>query len=92
MWHGIWDDSFQVERLCRRTAMLPEGAGLGRWMLSAVQSLFIFSSSEKQTTPDEKLPVDQLDTFEIVSRANYFVNRRDFAAAIKYRSFVFTFV
>ncbi|XP_017073548.1 MICOS complex subunit Mic60 isoform X1 [Drosophila eugracilis] len=77
-----------VERVARRLALVPEdGAGLPIYFLSYLQSLFILRPDNPISKDElENKPFDysKLDTYDILNRARYHVDRSDFLQALKY--------
>ncbi|XP_037729680.1 MICOS complex subunit Mic60 isoform X2 [Drosophila subpulchrella] len=77
-----------VERVARRLALVPEdGAGLPIYFLSYLQSLFILRPDNPISKDElENKPFDysKLDTYDILNRARYYVDRSDFLQALKY--------
>ncbi|KAH8284334.1 hypothetical protein KR018_001890 [Drosophila ironensis] len=77
-----------VERVARRLALVPEdGAALPIYFLSYLQSLFIMRPDNPISKDElENKPFDysKLDTYDILNRARYHVDRSDFLQALKY--------
>ncbi|KAH8335563.1 hypothetical protein KR074_006078 [Drosophila pseudoananassae] len=77
-----------VERVARRLALVPEdGAALPIYLLSYLQSLFILRPDNPISKDElENKPFDysKLDTYDILNRARYHVDRSDFLQALKY--------
>ncbi|XP_030559150.1 MICOS complex subunit Mic60 [Drosophila novamexicana] len=77
-----------VERIARRLAMVPENGGsLPIYFLSFLQSLFILRPDNPVSRDElENKPFDysKLDTYDILNRARYHVDRGDFLQALKY--------
>ncbi|KAH8381444.1 hypothetical protein KR093_004936 [Drosophila rubida] len=77
-----------VERIARRLALVPENGGsLPMYFLSFLQSLFIVRPDNPITRDElENKPFDynKLDTYDILNRARYHVDRGDFLQALKY--------
>ncbi|XP_030369709.1 MICOS complex subunit Mic60 isoform X2 [Scaptodrosophila lebanonensis] len=77
-----------VERIARRLALVPEdGASLPIYFLSYLQSLFILRPDNPISKDElENKPFDfsKLDTYDILNRARYHVERSDFLQALKY--------
>ncbi|XP_020815092.1 MICOS complex subunit Mic60 [Drosophila serrata] len=77
-----------VERVARRLALVPEeGASLPIYLLSYLQSLFILRPDNPISKDElENKPFDysKLDTYDILNRARYHVDRSDFLQALKY--------
>ncbi|XP_037946966.1 MICOS complex subunit Mic60 isoform X2 [Teleopsis dalmanni] len=77
-----------VEKVARKVALVPEsGGGLPTYFLSYLQSFLIL-------TPDDPISQDELenkifdysklDTYDILNRARYFVDRGNLLQALKY--------
>ncbi|KAH8256479.1 hypothetical protein KR032_010911 [Drosophila birchii] len=77
-----------VERVARRLALVPEeGGSLPIYFLSYLQSLFIMRPDNPISKDElENKPFDysKLDTYDILNRARYHVDRSDFLQALKY--------
>ncbi|XP_023168563.1 MICOS complex subunit Mic60 [Drosophila hydei] len=77
-----------VERIARRLAMVPENGGsIPIYFLSFLQSLFILRPDNPVSSDElENKPFDysKLDTYDILNRARYHVDRGDFLQALKY--------
>ncbi|XP_068157941.1 MICOS complex subunit Mic60 isoform X1 [Drosophila tropicalis] len=77
-----------VERIARRLALVPEGgASLPMYFLSYLQSLFILRPDNpisKDELDNKPFDYSKLDTYEILNRARYHVDRSDFLQALKY--------
>ncbi|CAD6994257.1 MICOS complex subunit Mic60 [Ceratitis capitata] len=77
-----------VERVARKLAMVPEGgASLPIYFLSYLQSLFILKPDDPISQDElQNKPFDysKLDTYDILNRARYFVDRGDLLQALKY--------
>uniref|UniRef100_A0A034VL67 MICOS complex subunit MIC60 n=1 Tax=Bactrocera dorsalis TaxID=27457 RepID=A0A034VL67_BACDO len=77
-----------VERVARKLALVPEGgASLPIYFLSYLQSLFILKPDDPISQDElQNKPFDysKLDTYDILNRARYFVDRGDLLQALKY--------
>lgn len=77
-----------VERLARKVALVPEtGATIPIYILSYLQSIFILKPDEpisKDELQNKPFDYSALDTYDILNRARYFVDRGDLMQAIKY--------
>ncbi|EDV94402.1 MICOS complex subunit Mic60 isoform X2 [Drosophila grimshawi] len=77
-----------VERIARRLAMVPENGGsLPIYFLSFLQSIFIMrpdSPVSKDELENKPFDYSKLDTYDILNRARYHVDRADFLQALKY--------
>ncbi|XP_022230366.2 MICOS complex subunit Mic60 [Drosophila obscura] len=77
-----------VERVARRLALVPEeGASLPIYVLSYLQSIFIMRADNPISTDElDNKPFDysKLDTYDILNRARYYVDRSNFLLALKY--------
>ncbi|XP_019771794.2 MICOS complex subunit Mic60 isoform X2 [Dendroctonus ponderosae] len=79
---------FKVEKVARTVDLVPsEGAPLPVHVLSYIQSLLLIKSPSpipQAELNDEKADFSQLNTNEILQRARYWLDRGDFAQALKY--------
>ncbi|EDO31080.1 predicted protein, partial [Nematostella vectensis] len=67
----------QVRRQCRRVAMVGEdSAGPWTFLLSYLQSFFIFDKFDPRTD-GELVDAEELDTFGLLARADYYIKRGD---------------
>ncbi|XP_017058350.1 MICOS complex subunit Mic60 isoform X2 [Drosophila ficusphila] len=77
-----------VERVARRLALVPEdGASLPIYFLSYLQSLFILRPDNpisKDELDNKPFDYSKLDTYDILNRARYHVDRSDFLQALRY--------
>lgn len=77
-----------VERLARKVALVPEsGANIPVYILSYLQSVFILKPDEpisKDELQNKKFDYSKLDTYDILNRARYFIDRGDLMQALKY--------
>ncbi|XP_037814732.1 MICOS complex subunit Mic60 isoform X1 [Lucilia sericata] len=77
-----------VERVARKLALVPEeGASLPKYFLSYLQSLFILKPSDpisQDELQNKKFDYSKLDTYDILNRARYFVDRGDLIMALRY--------
>ncbi|KAL1490933.1 hypothetical protein ABEB36_011602 [Hypothenemus hampei] len=78
----------KVEKVARTVDLIPaEGAALPVHILSYIQSLLLIKASTpipQAELNDEKIDFSQLNTNEILQRARYWLDRGDFAQALKY--------
>ncbi|XP_011872045.1 PREDICTED: MICOS complex subunit Mic60 isoform X2 [Vollenhovia emeryi] len=78
----------KVESVARRLAMVPEGgAALPIYLLSYLQSFLIIKTANsipKRELEDEPIDVDSLNTYDILQRARYWLDRGDFKMTLKY--------
>lgn len=78
----------KVERLARRCALVPaENATLPVYLLSFVQSVFVLRPSNVLTAAelnDEPVDVAGFDTYDILNRAQHFMERGDLVQTLKY--------
>ncbi|XP_025074842.1 MICOS complex subunit Mic60 [Pogonomyrmex barbatus] len=78
----------KVESVARRLAMVPEdGAALPIYLLSYLQSFLIIKSANlipKRELEDEPIDVDSLNTYDILQRARYWLDRGDFKMTMRY--------
>lgn len=91
---GVYPDSvlrnrfLNVERVAKRVALLPDGgASLPVMLLSYIQSFFIINPANPippHELANQPVEVGKFNTFEILQRARYWVDRGDFAQALRY--------
>ncbi|KAL0131994.1 hypothetical protein PUN28_000042 [Cardiocondyla obscurior] len=78
----------KVESVARRLAMVPEGgASLPIYLLSYLQSFLIVKTANsipKRELEDEPIDVDSLNTYDILQRARYWLDRGDFKMTLRY--------
>jgi len=78
----------KVESVARRLAMVPEGgAALPIYLLSYLQSFLIIKTANpipKRELEDEPIDVDSLNTYDILQRARYWLDRGDFKMTLRY--------
>ncbi|KAK6185608.1 hypothetical protein SNE40_007805 [Patella caerulea] len=87
---GVWtEDSLKerfpkVKRICKRVAMIDENGGtLFRYFLSYFQSFFIFNSVYAKSDSDS-IEISELDTFNILAHADYFLEKGDLLQAVRF--------
>ncbi|XP_065371968.1 MICOS complex subunit Mic60 [Calliphora vicina] len=77
-----------VERVARKLALVPEqGASLPKYFLSYLQSVFILKQDDpisQDELQNKKFDYSKLDTYDILNRARYFVDRGDLVMALRY--------
>lgn len=74
----------KVSRVARRVALIDEtGGSLGKYFLSYLQSLFVFSTVYAKDNADS-VDLNKLDTFQIVSHAKYWLERNDIEQALRF--------
>ncbi|XP_011142561.1 MICOS complex subunit Mic60 isoform X2 [Harpegnathos saltator] len=78
----------KVEDVARRLAMVPEeGASLPIYFLSYLQSFLVFRTANpisKSELEDEPIDVNSLNTYDILHRARYWLDRGDFKMTLRY--------
>lgn len=78
----------KVERVARKLALIPEdGGSLPRYFLSYLQSFLLFRSANPIPTSeldDQPVDVSKLDTYDLLERARYWIDRGDFGMALRY--------
>ncbi|KAL6446564.1 hypothetical protein ACFW04_001238 [Cataglyphis niger] len=78
----------KVESMARRLAMVPEeGAALPIYFLSYLQSFLIIKTVgpiPKTELEDEPIDVSSLNTYDILQRARYWLDRGNFQMTLKY--------
>ncbi|XP_037078576.1 MICOS complex subunit Mic60-like [Pollicipes pollicipes] len=79
----------KVERLCKRVNMIDdEGGSLFKYALSYLQSLLVVDAFERlpgKEQRDESIS-PKLNTYEIIARARYCVDKDDLLQAVRYMS------
>uniref|UniRef100_A0A069DW02 MICOS complex subunit MIC60 n=1 Tax=Panstrongylus megistus TaxID=65343 RepID=A0A069DW02_9HEMI len=91
---GVYNDIalkerfLNVERVAKRVALLPEGgASLPLMLLSYLQSLFIITPANPipaYELANEPFEPGKFNTFDILQRARYWMDRGDFFQALRY--------
>uniref|UniRef100_A0A6B2ECB3 MICOS complex subunit MIC60 n=1 Tax=Phlebotomus kandelakii TaxID=1109342 RepID=A0A6B2ECB3_9DIPT len=78
----------KVDRLARRLALVPEdGARLPMYILSYLQSIFILTPDNpvsKEELKDEIVDFSKLDTYDILNRARYWMERGNLTQTLRY--------
>ncbi|XP_012281566.1 MICOS complex subunit Mic60 isoform X1 [Orussus abietinus] len=78
----------QVENMARRLALVPEtGASLPIYVLSYLQSFLLVKAVgpiPKSELDDEPIDVEALNTYDILHRARYWMDRGDFRMTLRY--------
>ncbi|XP_055699547.1 MICOS complex subunit Mic60 isoform X2 [Phlebotomus papatasi] len=78
----------KVDRLARRLALVPEGgARLPMYILSYLQSIFILTPDNpisKEELKDEIVDFSKLDTYDILNRARYWMDRGNLTQTLRY--------
>ncbi|XP_059610663.1 MICOS complex subunit Mic60 isoform X2 [Phlebotomus argentipes] len=78
----------KVDRLARRLALVPEdGARLPMYILSYLQSMFILTPDNpvsKEELKDEIVDFSKLDTYDILNRARYWMERGNLTQTLRY--------
>ncbi|XP_069695469.1 MICOS complex subunit Mic60 [Periplaneta americana] len=78
----------KVERVARRLALLPEkGGSLPLYLLSFLQSFLVIKAINpipSSELADEPVDLSKLDTYDILQRARYWLDRGDFSMALRY--------
>lgn len=74
-----------VKRECKKVAMVSEGDSLGMYALSYIKSLFVFSRWYLRNAEGE-IDLDELSSYEILSKAEYFTQQGDLETAAKFMS------
>ncbi|KAL5284237.1 IMMT family protein [Megaselia abdita] len=77
-----------VEKVARKLALVPEGgASLPIYFLSYLQSALILRADEpvsKEELQNSKFDFSKLDTYDILNRARYYMDRGDLLQTVKY--------
>uniref|UniRef100_A0AC34GXD7 MICOS complex subunit MIC60 n=1 Tax=Panagrolaimus sp. ES5 TaxID=591445 RepID=A0AC34GXD7_9BILA len=72
-----------VYSLAKRTAKVDEnGGGVMAYLSSYIQSMFMLELP-RRFSPDDKIDLNHMDNYEIISRAKYFVEQNDFDNAVR---------
>lgn len=78
----------KVEDMARRLALVPEeGASLPVYLLSYLQSFLLVKEASpipKSEINDEPIDVESLNTYDILQRARYWLDRGDFKMTLRY--------
>ncbi|XP_033232208.1 MICOS complex subunit Mic60 isoform X4 [Belonocnema kinseyi] len=78
----------KVEKMARRLALLPEeGASLPVYLLSYLQSFLIIQTINpipKSELEDAPIDIESLNTYDILQRARYYLDRGDFKMTLRY--------
>lgn len=78
----------KVERIARRLALIPEqGGSLPLYFLSFVQSFLLIKAVNPipaAELADEPVEVAELDTYDVLQRARYWMDRGDFSMTLRY--------
>ncbi|KAI1728867.1 mitochondrial inner membrane protein domain-containing protein [Ditylenchus destructor] len=73
----------KMYKLAKRTAKIDDNGGsLFKYFSSYLQSMLIMELP-RSYTPDDKINLAKLDTYDVLSRAKYFVEHDDFESAIR---------
>lgn len=81
---AIKERFLDVERVCRRVALIDENGGsLIRYALSYLQSMLMFQSDIRQP-PSQQVDVDSLDTYAILARTRYHLEKDDLESALRF--------
>ncbi|XP_035729393.1 MICOS complex subunit Mic60-like isoform X2 [Vespa mandarinia] len=77
---------FDIEKQARRLALVPEeGAALPIHLLSYLQSVLIVNTDiPKSEIEDAPIDVNSLNTYDILQRARYWLDRGDFKMTLRY--------
>ncbi|XP_037909381.1 MICOS complex subunit Mic60 isoform X2 [Hermetia illucens] len=77
-----------VERVARKVALVPEeGASLPVYLLSYLQSMLIMRPDNpisQEELENKVFDFSKLDTYDVLNRARYFLDRGDLTQAVKY--------
>ncbi|KAK0162778.1 hypothetical protein PV327_006524 [Microctonus hyperodae] len=78
----------KVEHMARRLALVPEeGASLPIYLLSYLQNFLLIKSVNpipKGEIEDQPIDISKLDTYDILNRARYWLDRGDFKMTLRY--------
>lgn len=84
---GALKERFQnVERVCRRVALIDENGGsVLRYALSYLQSMMVVKvDARPPPKQDEEINLAELNTFDILARARYHLEKDDLEQALRY--------
>lgn len=87
---GVWTEDnlkerfSKVRRIAKRVAMIDENGGsLFKYFLSYLQSFLIYNSVYLKSETDE-IELNELDTFQILNHANYWLQKGDLEQCLKF--------
>ena len=88
---GVWTEDTLRERfekvtgVCKKVAAIDEcGGTLYKYFISYLQSVFISFRSYDIKGLSEQVDVGNMDNFEILANASYWMDRGDFETAVRY--------
>ncbi|KAK6622543.1 hypothetical protein RUM44_002355 [Polyplax serrata] len=85
---AIRERFLKVERTARKLALIPDGgSSLPRYFLSYLQSFLLFRSDNpipSAELDDQPVNISKLDTYDILERSRYWLDRGDFGMALRY--------
>lgn len=83
---AIKERFLNVERVCRRVALIDQNGGsLIRYALSYLQSLMIIKvDARPPSKEDEEIDPSKLNTFDILARTRYHLEKDDLEQALRY--------
>lgn len=86
---SLIDRFTRLEKVCRRVSMVDaHGAGLGKYIISYMQSLFIMNRSqiisEAEITGQQLVDPTKWTTFDILARVHYCLSRKNLEQAVRY--------
>ncbi|XP_046460534.1 MICOS complex subunit MIC60-like [Daphnia pulex] len=74
-----------VERVCRRVALIDENGGsILRYALSYLQSMMVVKVDARPQSKDEEINLADLNTFDILARTRYHLEKDDLEQALRY--------
>ena len=71
----------RVKRICRRVALVGEGAGMGTYLLSFIQSLVTFDMIYDKIVPEDHLA--SMSTLKLLSCASRHIEKGDLETAVR---------
>ena len=87
---GVWTEDnlkerfSKVRRVAKRVAMIDEtGGSLFKFFISYLQSFLIYNSVYLKCETDE-MEMDELDTFQLLNHANYWLQKGDLEQCLKF--------
>jgi len=75
----------KVKDVCKKVAAVSDGDSLSMYLLSYIKSIFVFSRWYL-TDVDEPVDVNELTSYEILAKAEYFIQQGDLETAAKLMS------
>lgn len=74
----------RIRKICKRVALVgEEGAGLGTYLLSYIQSLLTFDMIYDKMLSRDDQDIESMNTYRLLSRANSCLERGDLELAVR---------